>query len=65
MALPDLITVEELFSPPERAAASISPDGKRIAYLAPWRNRLNVWVTDIEASAATGESPTSTPNHAA
>lgn len=62
MALPDLITVEELFSPPERAAASISPDGTRIAYLAPWRNRLNVWVTDVEA---TGESPTSTPNHAA
>ena len=54
MALPDLISVEDLFSPPERAAATISPDGKRIAYLAPWRNRLNVWVTDIEASAATG-----------
>jgi dipeptidyl aminopeptidase/acylaminoacyl peptidase len=48
MPLPELITVEDLFSPPERAGATISPDGTRIAYLAPWRNRLNVWVQDVE-----------------
>ncbi|MHC9296593.1 S9 family peptidase [Mycobacterium sp. LTG2003] len=51
MALPELITVEDFFSPPERAAATISPDGTRIAYLAPWRNRLNVWVQDTESDA--------------
>lgn len=49
MALPELITVEELFAPPERSGAQISPDGTRIAYLAPWRNRLNVWVRGIDS----------------
>lgn len=47
--MPAHITVEELFSPPERTAATISPDGTRIAYLAPWRNRLNVWVQDLDS----------------
>lgn len=45
---PSHLTVEELFDSPERAAASISPDGTRIAYLAPWRERLNVWVRSVE-----------------
>ena len=49
MALPELITVEEFFAPPERSGAEISPDGTRIAYLAPWRNRLNVWVRGIDS----------------
>ncbi|ADH66705.1 S9 family peptidase [Nocardiopsis dassonvillei] len=50
MALPDLIPVEDFFSPPERAGATISPDGTRIAYLAPWRDRLNVWVQGLDPS---------------
>ncbi len=44
---PPMISVEDLFDPPERAGARISPDGTRIAYLAPWRNRLNIWVQDL------------------
>jgi len=44
------LSVEDFFSPPERAGATISPDGTRIAYLAPWRNRLNVWVQDVEGT---------------
>jgi hypothetical protein len=48
MALPDIIAVEDLFGSPERAGASISSDGTRIAYLAPWKNRLNVWVQDLD-----------------
>ena len=44
-------SVEDLFAPPERTAAVISPDGTRIAYLAPWRNRLNVWVEDLDGDA--------------
>ncbi|QRY45878.1 S9 family peptidase [Mycolicibacterium boenickei] len=51
MALPELISVEDFFSPPERAAAKISPDGTRIAYLAPRKNRLNVWVQDLDGDA--------------
>ena len=52
MALPELITVEDLFGSPERARATISPAGTRIAYLAPWRNRLNVWVSELDSDAA-------------
>jgi dipeptidyl aminopeptidase/acylaminoacyl peptidase len=46
---PPHISVEEFFDPPERAGAAISPDGTRIAYLAPWRNRLNIWVQDLDS----------------
>jgi dipeptidyl aminopeptidase/acylaminoacyl peptidase len=48
MTLPELITVEDFFSPPVRTAATISPDGTRIAYLAPWKNRLNVWIENLD-----------------
>jgi dipeptidyl aminopeptidase/acylaminoacyl peptidase len=43
----DLLPIEDLFGPPERAKPSISPDGTRLAYLAPWKGRLNVWVQDL------------------
>ncbi|MEU0990317.1 S9 family peptidase [Streptomyces sp. NPDC005953] len=45
------LDVEELFSSPARIGASISPDGTRIAYLAPWRDRLNVWVQSLDSDA--------------
>jgi dipeptidyl aminopeptidase/acylaminoacyl peptidase len=44
MATHEHISVDDFFKPPTRAMATISPDGTRIAYLAPWKNRLNVWV---------------------
>jgi dipeptidyl aminopeptidase/acylaminoacyl peptidase len=49
MALPELISVEDFFAPPVQAAATISPDGTRIAFLAPWKNRLNVWVQGLDS----------------
>ena len=49
MALPDTLPVEEFFAPPTRTRASLSPDGTRIAYLAPWQGRLNVWVESVGA----------------
>ncbi|SDT15633.1 alpha/beta fold hydrolase [Jiangella sp. DSM 45060] len=48
MAAPRVIEVEELFADPEFSGASISPDGKRLAYLAPWSGRTNVWVRGID-----------------
>lgn len=51
MTLPDLISVEDMCGPPERTGAMISPDGTRIAYLAPWKNRLNVWIQDLDSDA--------------
>jgi dipeptidyl aminopeptidase/acylaminoacyl peptidase len=47
-------SVQELFASPERIAAVISPDGTRIAYLAPWRDRLNVWIKDLDGGDGTG-----------
>lgn len=51
MVLPDMISVEDFFRSPARASASISPDGTRIAFLAPWKNRLNVWIQDLESDS--------------
>ena len=48
MALPPLIDIEELFADPLFSGASISPDGTRIAYLAPKNGRTNVWVRGID-----------------
>lgn len=42
-----LIPREILFGNPEKASPRLSPDGKRIAYLAPVNNVLNVWVKTI------------------
>lgn len=48
MPPPELLSVDDLFAPPARAQASISPDGTRIAYLAPWRDRLNIWIQEVD-----------------
>ncbi|MHA6626617.1 S9 family peptidase [Pseudonocardia sichuanensis] len=45
---PELIPVEEFFADPDFANPSLSPDGTRIAYLAPHRERRNVWIRDID-----------------
>jgi dipeptidyl aminopeptidase/acylaminoacyl peptidase len=44
---PRLIPREVLFGNPLKASPQISPDGKRMAYLAPVKNVLNVWVKTI------------------
>ena len=45
------VAIETLFAAPQFSGAQISPDGQRVAYLAPWRGRLNVFVHDIAAKA--------------
>jgi len=46
---PTLVPRQILFGNPEKASASISPDGTRLAYLAPDANNvLNVWVRDLQ-----------------
>lgn len=47
-----LIPLEALFSAPVAVDDAISPDGRAVAWLAPWRGRLNVFVGD-----ATGGHP--------
>jgi dipeptidyl aminopeptidase/acylaminoacyl peptidase len=48
MSLPALIPRTVLFGNPERAMPQLSPDGKRIAYLAPDEGVLNVWVGPVD-----------------
>jgi len=43
----DLIPREILLGNPVKTSAQISPDGKRMAYLAPVNNVLNVWVGTV------------------
>ncbi len=45
---PKLIPRKILFGNPAKAQAKISPDGKKIAYLAPLDGVLNVWVRHLD-----------------
>jgi dipeptidyl aminopeptidase/acylaminoacyl peptidase len=47
-----LIPLHVLFGNPERAMAHISPDGTKVAFLAPDEGVLNVWVSEIGSSDA-------------
>ncbi len=44
-----LVPREVLFGNPEKVQPRISPDGKRLAYIAPVDGVLNVWVGDVGA----------------
>lgn len=46
--LPPLIDRELLFGNPEIAAAQLSPDGKYLAFLKPWKDTRNVWVKKVD-----------------
>ncbi|OON80599.1 S9 family peptidase [Streptomyces tsukubensis] len=48
MAPRETISVEEFFGPPLRAKTTLSPDGRKMAYLALWENRLNVWIESVD-----------------
>jgi len=48
-----LIPLEHFFDDPERAAARVSPDGARLAWLAPGaEGPLNVWIAPIDGGDA-------------
>ncbi|GGL47066.1 S9 family peptidase [Nocardia jinanensis] len=49
----ELIAVEEFFGPPARSRARLSPNGMTVAYLAPWRGRLNVSLRNVDSDWAT------------
>jgi dipeptidyl aminopeptidase/acylaminoacyl peptidase len=46
--LPPLIDRELLFGNPEIAGAKLSPDGKFLAFLKPWKGTRNVWVKRVD-----------------
>jgi dipeptidyl aminopeptidase/acylaminoacyl peptidase len=47
-----LVPLEDFFRNPEKTGFQISPDGKHIAYLKPWRSRLNVYVQKTDEEKA-------------
>jgi dipeptidyl aminopeptidase/acylaminoacyl peptidase len=49
---PALVPREILFGNPERDQPSLSPDGRRLAWLAPDEGVLNVWVGDVDLADA-------------
>ncbi len=44
--LPPLIDRELFFGNPEITSATLSPDGKYLAFVKPWQETLNVWVKE-------------------
>src|SRR5262245_30685918 len=42
--LPPLVDRELFFGNPEIAGAQLSPDGKYVAFLKPWKDTRNIWV---------------------
>jgi dipeptidyl aminopeptidase/acylaminoacyl peptidase len=47
----DLIPRQILFGNPERVAPQLSPDGTRLAWLAPRDGVLNVWLTEVSPAS--------------
>ncbi|MGI8793237.1 MAG: S9 family peptidase [Acidimicrobiales bacterium] len=60
MALPSttLIPRDVLFGNPDRVSPQISPDGTRMAWLAPVDGVLNVWLADVGAPEGSGRPVT-------
>src|SRR5580658_8734590 len=50
----DLIPREVLFGNPERVSPQISPDGTRLAWIAPRDGVLNVWAAPISGTGDAG-----------
>jgi dienelactone hydrolase len=48
MALPPVISIEDLFADPVYTGGSLSSDGTKIAYIAPKYNRTQVWVRGVD-----------------
>src|SRR5438270_7756778 len=46
--LPPIIDRELIFGNPEIAAAQLSPDGKYVAFLKPWKDTRNVYVKSVD-----------------
>src|SRR5215813_1733015 len=45
---PALIPRGVLFASPDRSTVRISPDGRRVAFMAPLDDVLNLWVADVD-----------------
>jgi dipeptidyl aminopeptidase/acylaminoacyl peptidase len=55
---PPEIPLKDFFDNPKISGAAISPDGKRLAFLSPENNRLNIWICDIGSDLALAKAIT-------
>ena len=49
---PSVIPVENFFKNPQKTAFQLSPDGENISYLAPFQNRMNIFVRNMKDTNA-------------
>lgn len=50
-----MLSLEDYFRNSERSGYQISPDGRHISYMAPYQNRMNIFVQTINEDAQLGE----------
>ena len=51
--MPKRIPLEDFFRNPDNLSLQISPDGKKISFLRSYRNRLNVFVREVDSEVTT------------
>jgi len=51
--MPPVIALEDFFRIPEKTGYTLAPDGEHIAFLSPWKTRLNIYVQQIGEEIAT------------
>ena len=49
----EIIPIEDFFKNPQNTQFVLSLDGKNLAYLKPWKNRLNLFVKDLTSKVET------------
>ncbi len=45
----EIIPIQDFFKNPKNTQFQLSPDGKNLAYLKPWKNRLNLFVKNLSS----------------
>ena len=51
-SIPPKLPLQDFFRNPQAAGYTLSDDGKFLAFLAPWQDRLNVWVESVDGGEA-------------
>jgi dipeptidyl aminopeptidase/acylaminoacyl peptidase len=51
-SIPPKLPLQDFFRNPQAAGYALSDDGKYLAFLAPWQDRLNVWVQSVAGGEA-------------
>src|ERR1700757_4673705 len=51
-SIPPKLPLQDFFRNPQAAGYTLSDDGKYLAFLAPWQDRLNVWVQSVAGGEA-------------